>query len=117
LGFMRTMHAEGRYTIISITHDVEEMAEADRMIVLDGGMVTADGSPRELLLQEALLQRCRLKVPFALQLCRELKARGIDIGELVREKEVLEALWSYHSKRVLPAAGTGGGARFLASPA
>ena len=28
LDFMRTMHAEGRYTIISITHDVEEMAEA-----------------------------------------------------------------------------------------
>ncbi|MEC0202168.1 energy-coupling factor transporter ATPase [Paenibacillus lautus] len=108
LGFMRTMHNEGRYTIISITHDVEEMAEADRMIVLDGGMVTADGSPRELLLQEELLQRCRLKVPFALQLCRELKARGIDIGELVREKEVLEALWSYHSKRSLTATGTGG---------
>ena len=64
LDFMRTMHAEGRYTIISITHDVEEMAEADRMIVLDGGMVTADGSPRELLSQEESLQRCRLKAPL-----------------------------------------------------
>lgn len=108
LGLMRAMHAEGRYTLISITHDVEEMAEADRMIVLDGGMVVADGSPKELLLQDDLLRRCRLKAPFALQLCRELKARGIDIGELVREKEVLEALWSYYSKRFLTATGTGG---------
>ncbi|PCL92673.1 energy-coupling factor transporter ATPase [Paenibacillus lautus] len=108
LGLMRAMHAEGRYTLISITHDVEEMAEADRMIVLEGGMVAADGSPKELLLQDDLLRRCRLKAPFALQLCRELKARGIDIGELVREKEVLEALWSYHSKRFLTATGTGG---------
>ena len=72
---MRTMHAEGRYTIISITHDVEEMAEADRMIVLDGGMVTADGSQGSYCAGRAL-QRCRLKAPFALQLCRELKARG-----------------------------------------
>jgi len=108
LDLMRAMHGEGRYTIISVTHDVEEMAEADRMIVLDGGMIAADGSPRELLLQDELLQRCRLKAPFALQLCRELKARGIDIGELVREKEVLEALWAYHSKRYLTATGTGG---------
>lgn len=108
LDLMRTMHDEGRYTIISVTHDVEEMAEADRMIVLDGGMIAADGSPGELLLQEDLLQRCRLKAPFALQLCRELKARGIDIGELVKEKEVLEALWAYHSKRYLTATGTGG---------
>lgn len=108
LDLMRAMHDEGRYTIISVTHDVEEMAEADRMIVLDGGMIVADGSPGELLLQEDLLQRCRLKAPFALQLCRELKARGIDIGELVREKEVLEALWAYHSKRYLTATGTGG---------
>lgn len=108
LDSMRAMHADGRYTLISITHDVEEMAEADRLIVLDGGMVTADGSPRELLLREDLLQRCRLKAPFALQLCRELKERGIDIGELVREKEVQEALWLYHSKRYLTATGTGG---------
>lgn len=108
LDFMREMHAEGRYTLISITHDVEEMAEADRMMILDGGMLTADGSPRELLLREDLLQRCRLKAPYALQLCRELKERGIDIGELVREKEVQEALWSYHSKRLLTATGTGG---------
>ncbi|OMF71443.1 ATP-binding cassette domain-containing protein [Paenibacillus glucanolyticus] len=108
LDSMRAMHADGRYTLISITHDVEEMAEADRLIVLDGGMVTADGSPRELLLREDLLQRCRLKAPFALQLCRELKERGIDIGELVREKEVQEALWLYHSKRFLTATGTGG---------
>ncbi|EFU43167.1 ABC transporter related protein [Paenibacillus vortex V453] len=108
LDSMRAMHADGRYTLISITHDVEEMAEADRLIVLDGGMVTADGSPRELLLREDLLQRCRLKAPFALQLCRELKERGIDIGELVREKEVQEALWLYHSKRYLTTTGTGG---------
>lgn len=108
LDSMRAMHADGRYTLISITHDVEEMAEADRLIVLDGGMVTADGSPRELLLREDLLQRCRLKAPFALQLCRELKERGIDIGELVREKEVQEALWLYHSKRFFTATGTGG---------
>lgn len=108
LDLMRAMRDEGRYTIISVTHDVEEMAEADRLIVLDGGMIAADGSPGELLLQEDLLRRCTLKAPFALQLCRELKARGIDIGEWVREKEVLEALWAYHSKRYLTATGTEG---------
>ena len=98
LDTMKAMRQSGNYTLISVTHDTDEMAAADRMIVLADQTIAADGKPQDILKRDDLMQRCRLLTPYPLQLCRELKLRGIDIGEYIDEREVLAALWEYHSK-------------------
>ncbi len=99
LTLMREMKDSGRYTLISISHDADEVAAADRMLVVADGGILADGSPDDLLRDDELLELCRMQQPFPLQLCRALQRRGIDIGEHIREEEVLSALWTYHSSK------------------
>jgi len=99
LALMREMQESGRYTLISISHDEDEVAAADRLLVVADGGIVADGRPDELLRDDELLRLCRMQQPYALQLCRELRRRGIDVGEHIREEEVLDALWAYHSSK------------------
>ena len=98
LELMAEMKQSGKYTLIAVTHDWEEMAAADRLLLLDGGTIIADGLPEDVLTQDELLARCRLQTPYPLLLCRELKRQGMDIGEFVDEGKVLNALWEYHSR-------------------
>jgi energy-coupling factor transport system ATP-binding protein len=99
IGIMKVMVQSGRYTVINVTHDLGEMLASDRMVALSGGTIAADGSPQDLLKDDALLERCRLKPPFALQLSRELRKRGLALAESLNESEVLEALCAFNSTR------------------
>ncbi len=99
LHIMKELITEGKHTIISISHDWEEIAAADRMLILSDGELVADGSPSELLKQEHYLEICRLQPPYPLQLCKELQAAGIPIGWHTCEQEVYEALCAWHSNK------------------
>jgi len=101
LACLTKLHAEQQLTIITISHDIKELAAADRLIMLHDGAVLADGRPDDLLKQPHLLKACRLEAPYALQLCKELKLQGIDIGESLHEQEVLNKLWALLSSRSL----------------
>jgi len=90
---------EQQLTVITISHDVKELVAADRLIMLNDGAILADGKPENLLVQQPLLEACRLQAPYTLKLCRELKLQGIDIGELLSEQEVLSKLWELRSSR------------------
>lgn len=97
LDLLKQTRAEKRYTLISVTHDTDELIECDRVILLAGGTVIGDGKPEDLLLQDDLMTLCRLKTPYMLQLCRELANQGIAIGEHFTRQEVLRELWTYAS--------------------
>jgi len=98
LDMFREMKASGRYTIISVTHDTEEMLAADRMLALVYGTIAAEGTPQRLLAQEEPMSACGIQPPFLLRLGRSL---GGSIGEdaLFDEERLVKALWeSYSSK-------------------
>jgi energy-coupling factor transport system ATP-binding protein len=59
-------------TIISVTHDMEEVTKCDRVIVMDGGKVLKIGTPTEIFEDRNFLIEHSLDVPFNLQLCLEL---------------------------------------------
>lgn len=99
LELMKEMSGGKRYTIVSVSHDTDELLSADRLVMLDGGSIIGDGSPSELFRDEKLLEACRLQTPYCLQLCRELKLLGVDIGEHLGEREVLEQLWNLGLKK------------------
>lgn len=97
LDIIKEMRQSGEYTIVSITHDAEEILASDRAVVLLDGGVAADLVPEDLFHNDELLQSCRLVAPYRIQLVRELARLGVHIPPpLQREEEVAEALWQLH---------------------
>ncbi|MHB1381749.1 MAG: energy-coupling factor transporter ATPase [Thermoleophilia bacterium] len=66
-------------TIIYITHAMQEVVGADRVVVLKGGGIAATGGPREVFTDEALLADAGLLPPLPVRLSRELIRRGLEV--------------------------------------
>ena len=106
----RELHDRG-FTIVMITHFMEEAAQADRVIVLEAGKVVCDGSPAQVLLQEDLLRRLNLDVPFATHLSHALRNVGVAVTPTVDDDalaaEILSLAKGSLSAGVDSAAGQG----------
>lgn len=81
-------------TVILITHYMEEVVDADRVIVMDKGKVVMQGTPREIFSQVGKLKEYRLDVPQVTILADLLRQSGLDIpvGVLTREELVAHIL-------------------------
>ena len=80
-------------TVISITHDLEEVAMSDRVLVLKKGEIESTSSPRELFSRNDLDQ-IGLDDPFANQLKNSLSQNGYDLPEnYLTESELEDKLW------------------------
>ena len=80
-------------TVISITHDLEEVAMSDRVLVLKKGEIESTSSPRELFSRNDLDQ-IGLDDPFANQLKYSLSQNGYDLPEnYLTESELEDKLW------------------------
>ena len=66
-------------TVVLITHHMEECVGADRVIVLSGGAVVADGAPKQVFSQVDLLKREGLTAPVTVRLLHALRAHGMDV--------------------------------------
>lgn len=100
-GLMRVckeLHAQGM-TVVMITHFMEEAAEADRVVVLDGGRIVLDGTPDEVLTQDSVLRTLNLDIPFTTQMSRLLQDRGIEIGTYTDREQLKEELCRLHSMK------------------
>ena len=76
-------------TVILITHYMEEVVDADRVIVMDHGRVVLTGTPRQVFSQVDLLRKYRLDVPQVTLLAHELKTAGLDLPDGVLSTEEL----------------------------
>ncbi|MNJ54349.1 Energy-coupling factor transporter ATP-binding protein EcfA1 [compost metagenome] len=88
LQIWQDMRRSGDYTLISITHDAEEIMASDRAIVLRGGAIAADMSPAQLFEDEEMLQACRLIAPYRVRLLQELRKRGIAGDDILRGRHI-----------------------------
>ena len=80
-------------TVISITHDLEEVAMSDRVLVMKKGEIESTSSPRELFSRNDLDQ-IGLDDPFANQLKHSLSQNGYDLpGNYLTESELEDKLW------------------------
>ncbi|MFJ9496758.1 energy-coupling factor transporter ATPase [Brevibacillus centrosporus] len=64
LAVVRKLHREGM-TIVTVTHHMSEVAEADRVVVMEGGKVVLQGTPREVFANQEKLKELHLDVPDA----------------------------------------------------
>lgn len=81
---IRTVHELNReegITIVLITHNMEEVIDADRVVVMDDGKAVMDGSPREIFSNVEQLKKYRMDVPQVTQLAWELKQEGVPLPD------------------------------------
>ena len=93
---IRTVHelnrAEG-ITMVLITHYMEEVVDADRVIVMDDGHIVMDGTPKEIFSRVEELKQYRMDVPQVTELAWELQKKGIPLPDgILRKSEFLDAL-------------------------
>lgn len=87
-------------SLITITHDLEEVVQAERVIVMNEGELWKEGTPREVFQEKAALRRIGLDVPFVTLLGEELNQRGLSINnEPLNHEELLNDLWTLHLKK------------------
>ena len=79
---IRQLRAAG-ITIVSITHYMEEAAQADRVLVMSRGRIVMEGTPEQVFSQTERLHGYHLDVPQAAELRDELVKAGIPMPENV----------------------------------
>ncbi|HGZ3791148.1 TPA: energy-coupling factor ABC transporter ATP-binding protein [Streptococcus pneumoniae] len=93
IGTVKGIRKDYDMTVISITHDLEEVAMSDRVLVMKKGEIESTSSPRELFSRNDL-DRIGLDDPFANQLKKSLSQNGYDLPEnYLTESELEDKLW------------------------
>lgn len=99
LSIARRLQQERHLTVISITHDVEEAALSDQVLVVNQGNFVAQGKPQEIFSQEQLVQNIGDDLPFVYCLQKDLATHGIDLKlNAINEDEMIKALCQLNSK-------------------
>jgi len=93
LAAVHQLNKQENVTVVLITHYMEEVIDADHVIVMDGGHVVMEGTPREIFSQVETLKKYRLDVPQVTLLAHELKQSGVDIPDgILTTEELVNAL-------------------------
>jgi energy-coupling factor transport system ATP-binding protein len=86
-------------TVISITHDLDEVALSDRVIVMKEGEVESVSRPEELFMRKDL-QALDLNQPFTADLADQLRHKGLEVPDrYFTEEELEETLWELLSNK------------------
>lgn len=83
------LNKEEKITVLLITHNMDEVIGADKVIVMDKGKIVLSGTPRELFSKVEELKSYRLDVPQVTELAYELRQSGLAIKEGILTVEEL----------------------------
>jgi ABC-type cobalt transport system, ATPase component len=90
---IKRLNRDKDMTVIHITHFMEEIVAADRIIVLDKGQVVMEGEPRTIFRQVKRLKEIGLDVPQMTELAYELRREGLEItDDVLSIEEMVNAL-------------------------
>lgn len=92
------LHKESSLTILSITHDIDEVDSSDYVVALDQGKVVLTGTPQEVFQQEKKLKEMKLDIPFSLKIADELKKRGVTVDRCITMEGMVNELCRLRSK-------------------
>lgn len=81
---IKDIHNVNEITVISITHDIEEVVESDFVYVLNEGQIAMSGKPKDVLLRKKQLIDLSLDVPFAIKIQQLFKEKNINIKEEIK---------------------------------
>jgi energy-coupling factor transport system ATP-binding protein len=97
---IRELKESSNLTVISITHDLEEAAKADRILVLNKGEVFKEGTPLDIFKLDEELTELGLDIPFPSRMAKALRNRGLSLKETyLSQEELVRDLWTLHSNK------------------
>ena len=91
------LHKDKDFTIISITHDIEEVLHSDDCIVMNKGKVFDHDNPEKIFSDSEKLRKIDLDIPFDLKIVEEFKNYGLKLKSKT-QSEMVKELWQYASK-------------------
>ncbi|MGM0214005.1 energy-coupling factor ABC transporter ATP-binding protein [Enterococcus sp. AZ109] len=92
---IRQIKNENELTVISITHDIDEAASANRILVMREGQLYQEGTPEEIFSAGPELVTLGLDLPFPEKLKMALKNRGVDVPTTYLDEEgMMDWLWT-----------------------
>ena len=87
------LNKEFGITVILITHYMDEAVKADRVVVMDGGRIAMDGTPKEVFKNVEKMKKLGLDVPQATELAYRLRKKGFKLpDDILDENECAEAI-------------------------
>lgn len=87
------LNKEFGITVILITHYMDEAVKADRVVVMDGGRIAIDGTPKEVFKNVEKMKGLGLDVPQATELAYRLRKKGFNLPDnILDENECAEAI-------------------------
>ena len=95
----RKLNREEGITIVWITHFMDEAAQADRVVVMDGGRIAIEDSPRHVFSRMDRVLSLGLDVPEMMKLAARLRAGGVRVpNDIMNVEEMAVALCQLKSK-------------------
>lgn len=93
------VRAKYNLTVLSISHDINEIEKSDRTILIRDGKMVLDTTPQKLFTELDNVEEYGLKLPFSEQLRLGLKEEGFDISDdYLNDEEIVEWITQYYSK-------------------
>lgn len=93
LKILKDINRKNKTTVIMVTHDVEEVVIANRILIFGDGRVLLDTKPKELFYNEEILKKFNIKKPKIVEFIEKLKDKGLKIdGKIIEEDECFDSL-------------------------
>lgn len=90
---VRELNQKEHITVLWITHYMEEVVEADQVIVMNRGKIVMEGTPRDIFSQVEQMQQYHLDVPQVTLLAHELRKKGMNLPPgATRTEELVDAI-------------------------
>ncbi len=93
------LNKDKNITILSITHDIEEAAMSDYVILLSGGKIIDTGKPEEVLMNKKQIETLKLDIPFAYKVSKGLQQLGIQVNNHIDKEKLVKELCQLHLKK------------------
>ena len=99
LAVAERLNKQQKTTIVSITHYMEEVVCADRVIVMNKGRIVLQGTPAEIFKKKDEIKACGLELPLASVIADKLIERGVNLPEgIITEEQLRGALCELKQK-------------------
>ena len=93
------LHKERNLTILSITHDIDEVTTSDYVLVMDEGQIILKGTPEEVFKKEEKLKETQCDLPYSMKLAKELDKLGVHIKDRMTMEGMVDELCQLHLKK------------------
>lgn len=93
------LHKERYLTILSITHDIDEVTTSDYVLVMDEGQIILKGTPEEVFKKEDKLKETQFDLPYSMKLAKELDKLGVHIKDRMTMEGMVDELCQLHLKK------------------